>query len=348
MTVGLDSSAGSSLTVDATDFEHSFGLIPGPVWAFRIHDDGSSEPLAVDEPIAHRRDGWLWLHLNLADVRASNWLRQVNLPAAAVGLMLARDKHQQLHTSESCTYGVFADLLRDIGGTADELSQLRFIMTERLVISARHRPVNSAEAARQALERGECRVTHAAALLELIVQHAADGIDRLTDDLADELDTIEDELSVNVSPRERQRIGRVRRTNVRIHRQLAGLRALFHRLERSESENISAQLRIVPGKLAQHLDSLDHDVIEVRDRATALQEEAAFVVAEETNRHLHFLSVVTALFLPATLITGVFGMNVKGLPFIDTNGGFLWTVFLMVAAVGAIYLVLWKMGVFKT
>jgi Mg2+ and Co2+ transporter CorA len=41
-------------------------------------------------------------------------------------------------------------------------------------------------------------------------------------------------------------------------------------------------------------------------------------------------------------------MNVKGLPFLDTNGGFLWTVFLMVAAVGAIYLVLWKMGVFKT
>ncbi|MFZ0836336.1 MAG: CorA family divalent cation transporter, partial [Xanthobacteraceae bacterium] len=99
-------------------------------------------------------------------MRASNWLRQVDLPAAAVSLMLARDKHQQLHTTESCTYGVFADLLRDIGGAADELTQLRFIMTERLVISARHRAVNSAEAARQALERGECRVTHAAALLE--------------------------------------------------------------------------------------------------------------------------------------------------------------------------------------
>src|SRR5215469_17347577 len=142
MTTSLDSSAGSPLTTDATDFEHSFGVIPGLVWAFRIHDDGSCEPLAVDQPIAHRRDGWLWLHLNLADVRASNWLRQVDLPAAAVNLMLARDKHQQLHTTESCTYGVFADLLRDIAGTADELSQLRFIMTERLVISARHRAVN--------------------------------------------------------------------------------------------------------------------------------------------------------------------------------------------------------------
>jgi zinc transporter len=218
----------------------------------------------------------------LADVRASNWLRQVDLPVAAVSLMLARDKHQQLHTTESCTYGVFADLLRDIGGTADEL------------------------------------------------------------------DTIEDQLSMHTSQKERQRIGRVRRTSVKIHRQLAGLRALFHRLERSGGDNVNAQLRIAPGKLAQHLDSLDHDVIEVRDRATALQEEATFAVAEETNRHLHFLSIVTALFLPATLVTGVFGMNVKGLPFLETDGGFLWTVVLMVGAVGAIYLVLWKMGVFKT
>jgi zinc transporter len=347
MTAGLDGSA--SATLDATDFEHSFGVIPGLVWAFRIHDDGTSEPLAVDGPIAHRRDGWLWLHLNLADVRSGTWLRELaGLPTAAVNLMLGRDKHQQLHTTESCTYGVFADLLRDIGGTLDELSQLRFIMTERLLISARHRAVNSAEAARQAIERGECHLTHVAALLELIVQHAADGIDRLTDDLADELDTIEDQLSLNVTSHQRQQIGRVRRTSVKIHRQLAGLRALFHRLERSGADNVNAQLRIAPGKLAQHLDSLDHDVIEVRDRATALQEESTFAVAEETNRHLHFLSIVTALFLPATLVTGVFGMNVKDLPFLETDGGFLWAVVLMMLAVGVIYLILWRMGVFKT
>ena len=92
MTAGLDDSAGSSLTVDATDFEHSFGTIPGLVWAFRIHDDGSSEPLAVDEPIAHRRDGWLWLHLNLADVRASNWLRQPITSSRAGGLMGNRQR----------------------------------------------------------------------------------------------------------------------------------------------------------------------------------------------------------------------------------------------------------------
>jgi zinc transporter len=87
--------------------------------------------------------------------------------------------------------------------------------------------------------------------------------------------------------------------------------------------------------------------VDIRDRAHDLQEEVTFAVAEETNRHLHFLSIVTALFLPATLVTGIFGMNVKGLPFLETSGGFVWAVVLMVLSVVGIYVVLKWVGVFK-
>src|SRR5882724_4335685 len=49
--------------------------IPGLVWAFRIHSDGSPESLAVDQPIEFTHDGLLWLHFNLADARALHgWL----------------------------------------------------------------------------------------------------------------------------------------------------------------------------------------------------------------------------------------------------------------------------------
>jgi zinc transporter len=324
-----------------------FGIVPALIWAFRIREDGSAEPLPVNEPIDGRRDGCLWLHLNLADARAIEWLRTADLPAAGLALLLGRDKHQQFHTTGSCTYGVFADFGRQIGGPADEIAQLRFVMTERLLISGRHRKVNSAESARQALERGEYRLTRVAGLLELIVEHAADGIDRLADELAEELDEIEDGLSLKVTPLERQRIGRIRRTSVKVHRQVAGLCTLFGRLERSGAEGAPPQLRISTGKLAQYLDSLDHDIVQIRDRAQALQEEIFFAVAEETNRHLHLLAVVTTLFLPPTLVTGVFGMNTKGLPFAETEAGFLGAIVLMLLSVAGVYLVLRVLGVLK-
>jgi zinc transporter len=42
-----------------------------------------------------------------------------------------------------------------------------------------------------------------------------------------------------------------------------------------------------------------------------------------TNNHLHLLSIVTTLFLPPTLVTGLFGMNTKGPPFTENEHGFL-------------------------
>src|SRR5262245_35752574 len=59
---------------DASPGRRSFGIVPGLVWAFRIHDDGSADPLPVDLAAEPRHDGWLWLHVDLADVRAAQWL----------------------------------------------------------------------------------------------------------------------------------------------------------------------------------------------------------------------------------------------------------------------------------
>ena len=44
-------------------------------------------------------------------------------------------------------------------------------------------------------------------------------------------------------------------------------------------------------------------------------------IANNTNRSLSLLTGVTTLLLPPTFITGVFGMNVNGLPFTDDEFG---------------------------
>ena len=38
-------------------------------------------------------------------------------------------------------------------------------------------------------------------------------------------------------------------------------------------------------------------------------------VEEQTNRNLYILTMFSAIFLPATLIAGIWGMNVGGIPF---------------------------------
>lgn len=341
--------AGPSVVVELMDLPDAqgFGIVPGLVWAFFIHDDGSAELLALDKPIERRRDGWLWLHFNLADARAAEWLRAAELPARALAMMLSRDRHQQLHAIEACIYGIFADFVTRIEGPGDDIGHLRFIMTERLLVSGRHHALCSVEWTRETIERGGRRLPHVAALLELIVEHVGDAIDQLADKIATDLDEIENNLTLGRHNAERPKLTRVRQAGAKLHRQLAGLRTLFHRLEREGTAGLEPPLRLSAGALAQRLDALDHDIVEMRHRAHLLQEEIAAAIAEEANRNLHVLAVLTALFLPPTLVTGIFGMNTKGLPFTEMEEAFLWAAGIMAASSVAVYLLMRRIGIFK-
>src|SRR5712664_2432664 len=207
--------------------------IPGLVWAFRIHSDGSSVSLAVDKPIEFTHDGLLWLHFNLADARALQWLASADLqaPVQARSLLLSKDTYQQLHTTDDSVYGVISDLLRDIAEVTEETGYLRFVMTERLLVSGRHHALCAVDATRRALEGGH-RVETVAALLEKIIENVADTMDRMADRIGTEIDGIEERILAGETRSDmRGGLGRLRRTCVRLHRQLTGLRMLFHRLE---------------------------------------------------------------------------------------------------------------------
>jgi Mg2+ and Co2+ transporter CorA len=79
------------------------------------------------------------------------------------------------------------------------------------------------------------------------------------------------------------------------------------RFARNDNEN-AARVSGAPG-LPGALD----DITALSDRARSLQDELTTRLTQETNRRLYIVSVVTALFMPATFVTGFFGMNTGGL-----------------------------------
>jgi zinc transporter len=324
------------------------GPVPGLVWAFRLHHDGSAEPLPIDKPIEFTHDGRLWLHFNLTDARARSWLASVQIPSLARELLLSHDNFQQIHIVDHCVYGVFSDLVRDIDKPTEETGFLRFAMTERLLISGRYQALCSVDATRRLLEGGR-RVESVAALLEKIVDEVADTMDRMADKIGTEIDEIEEKMVAgeDPSPEMRAVLGRQRRTCLRLHRQLGGLRVLFHRLEQKNTDHLSPALRLHAAKLAQRLDGLDHDIIELRERSRLLEEELHFKLEEESNRHLHALAVVTMMLLPPTLVTGIFGMNTKGLPFTDNESAFLWASALLIGSAALAYLIMRRLGIVR-
>jgi zinc transporter len=105
------------------------------------------------------------------------------------------------------------------------------------------------------------------------------------------------------------------------------------------SDTETRYLREEADRITRYLEDLDL----ARERAVVLQEEFLGQLAQEQNARMYVLSVVAAIFLPLTFITGLLGMNVGGLPGLESPVGFLASIVVMiVAAIGLFAFFRWK------
>jgi Mg2+ and Co2+ transporter CorA len=316
------------------------GLGPGLIWGLDFKD-GQIIPVAHCE--APSAGQFRWLHLNLADHGTQRWIRErATLPVAVRDLLLAAETHQRALIDSGVVACVLHDFERDfdVADTA-RIGALRVALTPSMMLTCRLHPLRSADIAKGRLTRSAVAIAPPQAL-ELLVGAIGDNIGDISRTLGSDVQRAEDAfLEGHHPPTARDLIG-VRRRLAQIHRLLSGMRGVFQRLEQDEELPDS----LLPGveKLAQRLQALDADILEVQAQLRLLREELDIQESQRTSQNLYMLSIVTALMLPATLVTGIFGMNTGGLPFAAGPFGTLHATMLAAGAAAATYLLLRWLG----
>jgi zinc transporter len=285
------------------------------------------------------------VHLSLADTRCRSWItHNMRLSELTREMLLGPEEHLRLDVLGQEIIGVVPDLQQEISQHTDTIVRLRFVMTERVLISARRTPLHSIETTRRAVEAGK-RFPSAVSFLDAVIDQFADAVANMAEKLGDELDSIEDRIMHGEISDERPRVGRLRLQTVYVHRHLALLRAMFHRLEPRMSQDNAPVAQAIRA-LAQKLDAIDHEVGSLRDRARLLIDEMGAKMQEIANRRLYTLSILTACFLPPTLVTGFFGMNTKDIYLQNTEGGTTLAMIVVLAASAVSYWALRRMRAF--
>jgi Mg2+ and Co2+ transporter CorA len=318
--------------------------IPGCLWFVRFSGAGEAEAgtLVDFENIGAPREGFVWLHMDLADVRTRPLLARIAaLSEDARGSLCDPVDHQHLEYSDGMVSGALLDYERDLSGPTSRTDYVRFASGASFFISARRLPMDSVEATRVAIDRG-ARLTSPIHLFELLTDALIDGLARKAAELGAAFDRVEDRIIDQRGRQARPALSAARRDAVRLARQISGLSATVARLEAIEEEvgeQRDNDLREAAARLVQHAGALTQDVTSLQERARLLQDELNAILSLETNDRLYALTVTTMLLLPATFVTGYFGMNTKNLLFAeDENGTFYATILCVLASATALFL----------
>ena len=68
---------------------------------------------------------------------------------------------------------------------------------------------------------------------------------------------------------------------------------------------------------------------------------------ESTNRRLNILALLSAMYLPPTLIAGIYGMNLQGIPMTKLSHGYFIVIVFMAAVVLGHFWFFYRRGWFK-
>jgi zinc transporter len=309
----------------------------GLICAFELNPHGNARPLPWAEaaPAFAASTHPIWLHFNLTDTRARKWLIACErFSELAQETLLATDPSIRLEVEQGKVIAVLGDFHYEFDTDPEGLGVLQLYLDQNCVVSGRQRPLKAIDQLRRDFLNGEdLPVTPLQVLLRLL-EHLTEQFDAVVGRCSDTVDDIEDWILKGRYADQGGELGQVRRLLVRLRRHMGANRHAILRLINQYpiwgSEPDKALLR----RELERMDAVMQDLELVQERARLVQEEITSRFDEKINRNLYFLSIVTTVFLPITLITGVFGMNVGGLPWTEGSYGFAWVMFVMGLTLG--------------
>jgi zinc transporter len=307
-----------------------------PCFVFGYLLDGAGGGKQIDESFSD--EGPVWLHIDYSTGSAEQWLRDRGVETQIVESLVRGDTRPRTFKTDDGVLIVLRGININPGADPEDMVSVRILMEPNRIISVRQRRLLSVQDVRDSIEKGRGPRNLPDVVTDLI-ERLADRISSFVDDIEERVAQYETAVESRSLSEIRAEVSALRRQTATVRRFLAPQRDALDTLYR-QSEGILDEkhvyaVREQADRITRYVEDLDL----VRERALVVQEELLNRVAQEQNARMYVLSIVAAVFLPITFITGVFGMNVAGLPGVENETAF-WVVIaaMLAVSVGALIL----------
>ncbi|QBF83823.1 zinc transporter ZntB [Shewanella maritima] len=287
------------------------------VEAWQVDDVENPFALTSNQQLADR--GY-WLHCNRGSPLFEQWLTDEGVDESVRESLLASDtrpRFQQIGKNS------FFLNLRGVnlnkGKEPDDMLTVRLLYSPQRVITCSQQRSRAIESLVNALKRGEGPQSIEGLIIELLSQ-LNDKIDSVIEPIeafieSQDIDTFSKEQVSEISLQHRKLL----RLNRFLKPQGYALSALAkNQITTFEAHQVSLATQL--DTLQRIVDTIDFFIAQIE----VINNRIAHLNSEVMNRNTYLLSIIAGVFLPLGFLTGLFGINIGGMPGVENSSAFYW------------------------
>lgn len=292
---------------------------------YNLELDGQGGATALtdsDLPKSLPNQGCRWVHLDGLGEAGREWLSTLEeVPETVIEALFAEEtRPRTMRMGKGLLLTLRGVNLNPESNPSDMVS-LRLWVTENFIVSTRRRRLLSVQDVVQDLENKEGPTSTAdivATLTETLTGRMASVITNLEDELSDLEETISEQIEMG----QRDLLRKRRLEIIRLRRFLVPQKEAIHKLSLESqtwmtTEQI-AQVQEAANDITRYVEGLES----LRERCLLMQEEFANLQAEKMNARIYVLSILSGIFMPLGFLTGLFGINIAGMPGTESDLAF--------------------------
>ena len=219
--------------------------------------------------------------------------------------------------------------------------QISLILSSNYLISFQEEEGDVFDLIRERIrtDRGRIRKMGVDYLAYSLIDAIVDNYFMVLEKIGESIEDIEDDMIKNPTPEVLQTIHSLKRELIFLRKSVWPLREVISKLERWDSPIISKSIDIYLRDVYDHTIQVIDALETFRDMLSGMLDIYLTSVSNRMNEVMKVLTIIATIFIPLTLVAGIYGMNFKNMPELDASWGYpmVYVIMLVISVIMVVY-----------
>lgn len=311
----------------------------GLIYAYLLDKKGGAKKISLQEYENRKADDIIWLHFDYTNENSVNWLENNSgLDEIVTTALLTPETRPRTVFLDDSILIALRGINFNVNAQPEDMVSLRVFINENQIITTKKRDMLSVAEIAQELELKK-GVKNSSEFLITLVDKITSKMQETIDELEESSLDLEENVLSDESASIKTKISSFRKELLSLKRYLYPQKDALNKLVFNSISWLTDYDKIKLKEVTDHLIRYIEEIETLKDKLSLIQEEFTNKISEQMNQRVYILSIVSAIFLPLGFFTGLFGINIGGMPGVENKDAFnLFLVALVVLLVVQLFI----------